>query len=154
MSKPGESSNFSAHKLMQTKGESSLQDTANTYNDPSLCPVLFTQTHFEEDGREIKKQFQPPLALLILFPPHEILAVEGRRPCKFTSIEEFPDVLFQFAECPCTRNTTGLMQGPHRSCVQGKKAKINTARHIHNCAERNRGACQTTRPITSCLWQS
>lgn len=26
-----------------------------------------------------------------------------------------------------TRNTTGLMQGPHKSCVQGKKAGINTA---------------------------
>lgn len=45
----------------------------------------------------------------------------------FASIKAFPDVLFQFAEWPCTRNATGLMQGPHRSCVQGKKAKINTA---------------------------
>lgn len=36
-------------------------------------------------------------------------------------------MLFRFAEQPCTRNTTGLMQGPHKPCTQEKNPEINTA---------------------------
>lgn len=98
-----ESPSFSIHQFIQTKGEYSLQDTADAYNDPSLCPVLFTQSCWEEDSTErSENSLSHTLALLILSPPHEILAAtEGKEGTQaFASIWEFPDVFFHFASGP------------------------------------------------------
>lgn len=54
---------------------------------------------------------------------------------------------------PHTRNSTGLTEGPHRSYGQGRKSRINTAPKSLFCTEQNRGACQTTQQISSCLWE-
>lgn len=70
-------------------------------------------------------QSNSSVTLLTFFPPREMLAVTERK--------EGTDSL-QVLKSPWIcyfsllgRNTTGLMQGPHKSCVQERKAEINTA---------------------------
>lgn len=93
-------------------------------------------------------QFKPSLTLLLFFPPHEILAVTERK----EGTQAFAKGPWMCYFSLLRRNTTGLMQGLHKSCVQEKKSWTKHSPKTFTIAESKAGEPVTPHSTSRAVW--
>lgn len=95
--KLGESPDFSVHKLIQTKGESSLQDTTDTPITIPLSALSYSpRTCFEEDSTERSESSLSHLLLFWFCSLHmkSLQKQKGRRAHELSQVLRVPRCVF------------------------------------------------------------